>query len=97
MLTEKLLEGIRGMLVDGNLSQRAIAERLGVTRAAVQAVARGRYRLYVPLKRSSSGDFQPPRGSPVRCPNCGVKVKMPCLACYLRGKREEKKGDREQC
>jgi hypothetical protein len=93
VITEELIEEIRGLLCAGNCSQRVIARRLGVSRGAVQAVARGKYRLYVPLKRSSDEGFQPPQGMHLRCPGCGGKVQMPCLACYLRKKKGTGNGE----
>jgi hypothetical protein len=87
MLTRELVEEIRCLLFAGNCSQRAIARRLGVSRGAVQRVARGKYRLYAPLKSSANEEFQPPHGPRLRCPGCGGKVKMPCLACYLRNRK----------
>jgi hypothetical protein len=87
-----MLAEIQGYLHDGKSSQRTIAQRTGVSRGVVQAVARGKYRLHAPLARNANGEFQPPRGPYLRCPNCGGKVRMPCLGCYLRA-RSKRKGE----
>jgi predicted DNA-binding protein (UPF0251 family) len=92
MLTQEMLEEIRSLLFNENLSQREVAQRLRVSRGTVQAVARNKCRLYTPLKRSPSQDFQPPCGLPLRCPSCGAKVQMPCLACYLAKRNKEENG-----
>lgn len=96
MIAREVFEEIRGLLTAGNYSQRTIARRLGVSRGTVQAVARGKRILYgnrlrssgrdiiAPLKQMAGTGFYPPDGMHVRCPGCGGKVQMPCLACYLR-------------
>ncbi|MCC6125869.1 MAG: hypothetical protein IT426_12955 [Pirellulales bacterium] len=86
MICRELFEEIGKMLAGEKYSQRAIARRLGVSRGAVQSVARGKRRSYPPPTRSSGEGFQPPRGLHFRCPGCGGMVQMPCLACYLRKK-----------
>ena len=88
MMTGELIEIIRGLLARENSSQRAIARRLGVSRGVVQAVARGRPRLRAPRERVTGNGFRPPAGMFLRCPGCGGKVQMPCLACYLRRQDE---------
>jgi hypothetical protein len=91
MLDREVIEEIGGLLLGGNRSYRAIARRLGVSRGAVKDVAEGKRRQRVPRARPRGDEFQPPRGLPRRCPGCGGKVKMPCLACYLRERNESNK------
>jgi len=87
MIATTVIEEIHRMLKTRRLSQRAIAERLGVSRGSVNAVARGRRRIArVPRLRKSDG-FQPPDGFYERCPGCGGMVQMPCLLCYVRARR----------
>jgi hypothetical protein len=85
MISSSQAEEIRRLLNGGELSQRAIARQTGVSRGTVQAIA-------VERRRRGSGrrafetprGFSPPSGLPVRCPGCGAKAQMPCLACCLR-------------
>jgi IS30 family transposase len=80
MLDRETVATIQTLLSTTNSSQRAIARRLGVSRGAVQSILRRQSRLLSPLTRAANGDTAPH----ARCPGCGAKVKMPCLACYLR-------------
>jgi hypothetical protein len=84
MIASDLVREIREMLAAGGLSQRAIAERTGVSRGTVSAIAQGKRPDYQPRNHSTEFGFIPPVGRPARCPGCGGLVLMPCLACYLR-------------
>jgi transcriptional regulator with XRE-family HTH domain len=83
-----LVREIRSMLAEGRLSQRRIAERMGVSRGTVNAIARGKRPDYTPVRRAADTNFVPPSGPPTRCPGCGGLVRMPCLACYVRAIRQ---------
>ena len=84
MIATTVVEEIRRMLTERRLSQRKIAAVVGVSRGTVNAIARGR-RLSCPPRRGPAAEgFQPPSGPHLRCPGCGGKVQMPCLACYVR-------------
>lgn len=78
-LPETTIDGIHVLLREG-ISQRKIAERLGVSRGNVCAVANGSG---LPICKST---FVRPdtRRPPEICPQCGKKVYMPCLACQIR-------------
>jgi hypothetical protein len=84
MIASDIIREIQEMLAAGGLSQRAIAERTGVSRGTVSAIAQGKRRDYPPRNFSTQFSFIPPAGRPARCPGCGGLVQMPCLACYLR-------------
>ncbi len=77
-------EQVKEALREGKLSQRKIAEQVGISRTTVNAIACGRR----PRKRGqgwpASGGFVAPSGPACRCPTCGAMVKMPCLRCHLR-------------
>ena len=89
MIAAALVEEVRRMLREGRLSQREIAKRLGVSRGTVNAIALGRRRDGSALCRGQEeDDFTPPTGLPKRCPGCGGLAQMPCLACYIRAKKE---------
>ncbi len=86
MLPWDRIEQVRRLLAAGELSQREIARRTGVSRGTVNSVARGRID---PERRRRAVDVpepfpRPGRGVYVRCPECGGMVQMPCLACRIR-------------
>jgi hypothetical protein len=82
---------IRNMLAEGVLSQRKIAEHVGVSRGTVGAIALGRRPDHEDRRQACPGDsaaadaFSSPSRPPQRCPECGGMVEMPCLACRVRG------------
>jgi len=84
MIASDIVREIRQMLAEGSLSQRAIAERMGVSRGTVCAIAHGKRRDYPPQFFRKDINFTAPAGRPVRCSGCGGLVQMPCLACYIR-------------
>jgi hypothetical protein len=89
MLAVSVVEQIQGLLDEGTLSQRQIAERLGVSRGSVTTIALGRRRNRP--ARPSAADFILPSGTPMRCPGCGGMVQMPCLLCSVRAAKERRK------
>jgi hypothetical protein len=89
MISLALVEEIKRRLKGGRLSQRKIARQLGVSRGTVNAIARGKRPDYGAHKEPSDG-FVAPSGPAVRCPGCGGKVQMPCLACRLRMIRDDR-------
>jgi hypothetical protein len=82
MIASGVVGEIRVLLGEGKLSQRSIAARLGVSRGTVSAIALGKRPDYE-ARRRRGNDLIPPSGIPRRCPECGRRVQMPCLACYL--------------
>ncbi len=75
---------IRNLLDEGELSHRAIAEKVGVSRGVVDNIAGGRRGLHS-LKddrmRQSREHFQ---SIPKRCRCCGGLIFEPCLLCRTR-------------
>ena len=84
MIAPSIVSEIRDLLVRGELSQRRIAQRLGVSRGTVNAIAQKKRPDYSARQERQPGDFIPPAGRPTRCPGCGGMVQMPCLACQVR-------------
>ena len=80
MLAQGVVDQVRSLLAEGALSQREIARRLRISRGSVGAIARG-------TRPDYTNDFTYPSGPARRCPECGVKVQMPCLACQLEARR----------
>ena len=91
MIATDIVKEIRQMLAEGSLSQRAIADRMGVSRGTVCAIAQGKRRDYPLQFFRMDMHFIPPAGRPVRCSGCGGLVQMPCLACYIRQWRRRRK------
>lgn len=90
MIANAVVAEVRHLLSQGDLSQRKIAQRLGVSRGTVNAIAQGRRPDYDRPHRLED-DFVPPAGLFQRCPVCGAKVQMPCLACYVRAILERRR------
>ncbi len=88
MLAPEKVEQIRRLLAEGNHSQRRIARMLGVSRGTVLAIANNRRPDYEALRRARQEEEELAlmqfSGPPRRCPECGGKVYMPCLACRAR-------------
>ena len=82
MLDETTVDQIKALLKQGKISQRAIAEMLGVSRGSVHAIAAEKRRLKP--RRKSEIEYPTENGRPERCPTCGHYVRIPCLACQLR-------------
>jgi predicted XRE-type DNA-binding protein len=86
MLSAALVLEIRRLLDEGELSQRAIARKLSVSRGTVANIANGRRGLHgADEDREGIGD-EPP-AAPRRCRGCGGMVYEPCLLCRARGFR----------
>ena len=93
MIATAVADEIRELLGSGQLSQRKIALRVGVSRGTVNAIALGRRPDYPARRGGPSDDFIPPSGPPRRCPGCGAKVRMPCLACHVRAIKVRRRTD----
>lgn len=85
MIATTVVDEVRRMLREGQLSQRKIAQTVGVSRGTVNAIASGRRRLSSERRprHDVNEGFAPPRGRYRRCPSCGGLVQMPCLRCFL--------------
>jgi hypothetical protein len=78
-------------LLNQELSQQAIADKLGVSRTTVNAIASGRRGLFGrevlnSRRRPRLGRVDPGVES-IRCPGCGGLVYAPCLLCRSRNYR----------
>lgn len=87
MIATTVVEEIKRLLSAGHLSQRTIAQQLGVSRGTVNAIAQGK-RLDPAPDRDPDAGFAAPDGPLTRCPGCGGLVLMPCLLCRVRAKQE---------
>jgi len=89
MIAIAVEEEIRRLLDETEWSQRKIARNLGVSRGTVNAIARGKRPNYAARRQAPSEPFTIPSGLARRCPICGAKVQMPCLACQVRAWKKE--------
>lgn len=89
MLSLYQVTEIKQLLDARQLSQRAIAQKLGVSRGTVHAIASGRRGVHG--RESPGACVQTPLAPPVRCPGCGKRVYLPCVYCravdYARRQR----------
>ena len=83
MLPLTVIEEAQRLLSEGELSQREIAARLGVSRGTVNAMANGRRGLHGRETDSPEVGLAF-RGTPERCPGCRALVYMPCILCRTR-------------
>ena len=88
MLKPQIVLKILFLLKEKKFSQRKIAKMIGVSRGTVSAIALGKRKLIRFLSVREEASFILPRGPYCRCPTCGAKTKMPCLACQLRKGKE---------
>ena len=84
MIASDVVDSIRGLLAEGELSQRKIAQQLGVSRGTVASVASGRRPDYDALRRREQSQQPLPLGPLVRCSTCGGMVHVPCRLCAMR-------------
>jgi len=89
MLKSQIVLKILFLLKEKKFSQRKIAKMVGVSRGTVSAIALGKRKLTRYLSAQEGNKVVSPQGPPRRCPGCGAKTKMPCLACQLREKKED--------
>lgn len=83
MIAEEKIREAESLLAKGGLSQRTIAKLTGLSRGTVSLLANSKRRIYV---KAVDPDMpaEPEKSPPVRCPNCGTMVRMPCLLCFLQ-------------
>jgi hypothetical protein len=84
MLTPQQVIEIQALLHAGELPMREIAQRAGVSRGTVQAIADGRRQAAPQWPRNDylrpDDDDVPPQ----RCAGCGGMVYPPCRLCRVR-------------
>ena len=84
MLAPSVVEEVRRLLAEDTLSHRKIAQRTGVNRGTIGAIAAGKRPDYQQLRRARRGDPLEPAGPPERCPGCGGMVYQPCRFCRAK-------------
>jgi hypothetical protein len=84
MLPLVMAEDIRRLLEEGELSQRKIAAKLGVSRGTVGAIASGKRGIYGSEPDPEKPGLRSLDLPPERCSGCGGTVYMPCVLCRAR-------------
>jgi len=84
MIAPEIVQEIRRLLANENLSHRNIASLTGVSRGTVGAIASGERPDYDVLLQEIGDGVDEPAGPPMRCPGCGGWVYMPCRLCNAR-------------
>ncbi len=84
MLSLALVEEIRRLLVEGQLSHRKIAAKLSVSRGTVGAIASGRRGMFGHEPDADGLSLNSQSALAERCPTCGARVYKPCLLCRSR-------------
>lgn len=89
MLPFPLVQEICRLLDEDELSQRKIAQKLGVSRGTVGALATGRRGLH------GRGDAEMDHACTTkRCGTCGMLVIMPCVYCRAMDYRRRMRSQR---
>lgn len=82
MLSPSVVSEVRRLLALGELSQRKIARLTGVSRSVVRRIATGK-RKDRSAKPKEAWEIAG-TGKIGKCPTCGARVKLPCVACLIR-------------
>jgi predicted XRE-type DNA-binding protein len=91
MLSPDVVLEVSRLLAAGELSQRAIAAKLGVSRGSVGNIASGRCSIAGRLESARLARRDAVAGLPMRCPGCGGLVYAPCLLCEIRKRRRRER------
>jgi len=91
MLPLTVVQEVRRLLDEDDLSQRKIAAKLGISRGTVDAIASGRRGIYGREPDREQSDLPCLELTPQRCHGCGARVYMPCVLCRARQYRHRQK------
>lgn len=86
MLSQQVIDEARRLLLEGDLSQRQIAESLHISRGTVNALALGQRGTHG--RETATAHPIPIRIA--RCRGCGGMVYLPCILCRTRRFIEER-------
>lgn len=90
MLAMAKVKEAERLLLEGRLSQRKIAAFVGISRATVSAIARGRRADYEARLAARASELEP-LGPIVRCGGCGARVYSPCRSCRVRADQDRQR------
>ena len=88
MLDPAIVDEVKRLIAEGQLSQRGIARQTGVSRGSVGLIFHGRRRDR-PARRDEDDLLGPLSGPKSHCDVCGAEVTQPCRACRTRAYIEE--------
>jgi len=91
MLPLTVVQEVRRLLDEDELSQRKIAFKLGISRGTVDAIASGRRGIYGREPDQKQSDLPCLELAPQRCSGCGAQVYMPCVLCRARRYRHRQR------
>ena len=83
MLSNEQIKEVRQLLDAGQHSRRQIAKMIGVSRIMIYRIERGKRRINPAVKNPAWDEDRHQRPFE-RCPVCGGKVQLPCIACIVR-------------
>lgn len=90
ILTDAQIREAKQLAAGGGLSSVEIARRTGMSPSSALRIGKGTFRKprprpkYVPKRPSAARPARYISGHVAHCDDCGVSVRQPCLACYLR-------------
>ncbi len=96
MISGETVHEIKRLLASGTLSQREIAQLVGVGRTSVSSVASGQWDHRLGPSVADDECLPHQLVPAVRCPTCGGRVHPPCLLCHVRKLQERKRRRREK-
>lgn len=87
MISEAKIIIAKQLILQGQLSQRRIARETGLSRGTIHALVAGKRNI---KKRKPQFLIEHKKKSPyVRCPECGSRVRIPCVFCTIRKQQEQ--------
>ncbi|MCC6491954.1 MAG: hypothetical protein IT424_02915 [Pirellulales bacterium] len=90
MLPQAIVMEVQRLLQEQQLSHRAIANKLGISRGTVGNIAHGRRGLNGRQPAQGTAIGLEPGAIPRRCRGCGGLVYEPCLLCRARAYRSRR-------
>ena len=82
MLSNEQIKEVMRLLETGQHSRRQIAKIIGTSRIMVYRIERGKKRLQPTIKKEREDEDRHKRPFE-RCPVCGGRVQLPCIACVV--------------
>ena len=93
MLSRAMVDKIKQMLEQGNLSNREIARKLGVSRGTVDSISSGARRDH--CREDTVASNEPPNEEGL-CDGCGHVVPLPCVYCAAEAYGRQQGGNRSK-
>lgn len=79
----------RQIFLTGQFSQRRLSKKIGISRNTLADIVHcRRAHAYLAAETLTPATDPPYDGKPGRCPTCGARVLLPCIACRARQERQ---------